>query len=135
MLTHRADDREVHALPPSAERLDTRLDVFDEIPGWEVTDVSQRTSPPDDARAAGEDGVGCIPREHLAAIKDSLSVVKRVACTHLRFLDGLDECKPLVRLELPHYLAEKGLRAHFVVCIARFDVSDLRETLVEHCER
>ena len=70
--------------------------------------------------------------EHLTAIEDSLAVVEGVAGTHLRFLDRLDECEPVVCFELTYNLSEKAVRAQFVVCIARFYVSDLREALVDH---
>ena len=49
VLRHSAHDRQIKATPPAPKCLDARLQVLDEIPGWEVADLCQGRIPPDHA--------------------------------------------------------------------------------------
>src|SRR4029450_1888275 len=115
MLSDSTDNRQVHALPPTAEGLHAGLDVFNEVPGWEVADVAERFAPPHDAGPAGKDGIRCVAGEHLAAIEDPFPVVEGISGAHLGFLDRLDERELVVRFELPDHLAEEPVRPQLVI--------------------
>ena len=126
MLGIGAQDRQVATIPAATQRLQAGLKILHKIPRREVADLVQGRPPPYDPRAAREDCIGRVTREHRALKEVRLLVVERVVWRDLSGLGRLHKSKLVVSRQLAHRLAQEMAISHQIVGVACLHEVDVR---------